>query len=129
MLQGEEVCEVSAAMDGTGACVHKPASHPVGMQWGELVKKVGEPLSSSTKGAVIISLCKAMFDVCQQRIVAFKEGETLLLESESDLDPIEEAGIKAISHGWFTLFSALKHPTSEEQRHVLQSLCHSLKRK
>ena len=89
--------------------IHKPASHPVGMQWGELVKKVGEPLSASTKGAVIISLCKAMFDVCQQHIVAFKEGETLLLESEQDLDPIEEAGIKAISHGWFCSVLSILH--------------------
>ena len=31
--------------------------------------------------------------------------------------------------GGFALFSALKHPTSEEQRHVLQSLRLSLEEK
>ena len=70
-------------------------------------------------------LCKAVFDVCQQHIVAFKEGATLLHESEQELNPFEEAGIEAALYrlGGFALFSLLKNShLPEEKCSVLKTL-------
>ena len=81
--------------------------------------------SCSTTWAVIMSVCKAVFDVCQHHIATFKEGEVLLLGSEQDLDPFEEAGIEADEAalyrlGGFALFSCLKTSDrlSEEKRFI-----------
>ena len=117
--------------------LHDPAAgRPVSKEWDLLVKKAAQEPSCSTKGAVIMSVCKAVFDVCQHHIIAFKEGEVLLLESEQDLEPFEEADIEADEAalyrlGGFILFSCLKTSDrlSEEKRSVLKTLCLPLEEK
>ena len=118
-------------MELVRSLLHEPAddSHPVGKEWGLLVRKAAQEPSCSTKGAMIISVCKAVFDVCQQHIVKFKEGEVLLLDREQDMDPFEEVGSEADEAalyrlGGFALFSCLKSSDhlSEEKRSVLKTL-------
>ena len=108
--------------------LHEPTASPVSKEWDELVKKAALKSSTTTKAAIVMSVCKAVFDVCQQHIVAFKEGATLLHESEQELNPFEEAGIEADEAalyrlGGFALFSLLKNShLPEEKCSVLKTL-------
>ena len=107
--------------------LREPTASLVSKEWDELVKKAALKSSTTTKAAIVMSVCKAVFDVCQQHIVAFK-GATLLHESEQELDPFEEAGIEADEAalyrlGGFALFSLLKNShLPEEKCSVLKTL-------
>ncbi len=81
-------------------------------KWAVLLKAPGSP-SEATKSAIVTSLARAVFNYCQQRIVAVKEGVTLLLEEEQDTDPASEAGLGAdeaslFRLGGFALYSTQK---------------------
>ena len=69
--------------------------------------------SKSARNAVISSVMRPVFNYSQQRLVAVKEGETLLLEYEQDDDCFIEAGMEIDETslyrlGGFALHSAIK---------------------
>lgn len=84
--------------------------------------------SKVTECAIITSIGRAVFSFCQQRIVAMKEGESLLLEEEKELDDIDEAGFTADEAsfyrlGGFALFALLNTKSvSEEVLFILKNL-------
>lgn len=69
-------------------------SHPVGKEWGLLIEKAAQEPSCTTKGAVIMSICKAVFDVCQHRIVAFKEGKYCCLKESKTWIHVKKQALK-----------------------------------
>lgn len=62
------------------------------------MNKIRTVPSKGTKCAIITSIARAVFHFCQQSIVAMKEGESLLVEEEKELDDIDEAGLLQIKH-------------------------------
>ncbi len=95
-------------MDGSSYdLLHKSSTVPddasdVLKKWAVLLKAPGNPLEA-TKLAIVTSLARAVFNFCQQRIVAVKERVTLLLEEGQDTDPVCEAVLGADEASLFCL--------------------------
>ena len=61
---------------------------------GMWLKKKDVVPSKSGRNGVISSVMRVVFNYSQERLVAVKEGETLLLEYEKDDDCFIEAGME-----------------------------------
>ena len=91
---------------------------PTHKEWSQIEKRVSFSLSDATRSVIVTSLMRAVFNRCQQAVVSFKEGETLLLEGEQcDADEFVEAGLDideaCLYHlGGYALHSAIEAYTA-----------------
>lgn len=94
--RGEKICKFSSQvkwMNFVRTVLHEPVGkHHASKQWSVVVENVDVVPTKSARNAVISSVMRAVFNYSQQRLVAVKEGETLLLEYEQDDDCFIEAG-------------------------------------
>ena len=99
------------------------------------MKEVETVPSTATECAITTSIGRAVFNFCQQSIVAIKEGESLLFKEEKELDEVDEAGFTADEAslyclGGFALFVLLKTKSiSEKVLSILKNLCLPLNEK
>ena len=105
---------------------------PTHKEWSQIEKRVSLSLSDATRSAIVTSLMRAVFNRCQQAVVSFKEGETLLLEGEQcDADDefveagldIDEACLYCL--GGYALHSAIEvytAPTKSAKRQYIHSI-------
>ena len=100
-------------MDFVRTVLHEPVhKHNASKQW-SVVGKIDVAPSKSVMNAVISSVMRLVFNYSQQRLVAVKEGETLLLEHKQDDDCFIEAGMEIdevalYCLGGFALHSGIK---------------------
>ena len=111
------------------------ARKPISQKWSLAVKEVETVPSTATECAITTSIGRAVFNFCQQSIVAIKEGESLLFKEEKELDEVDEAGFTADEAslyclGGFALFVLLKTKSiSEKVLSILKNLCLPLNEK
>ena len=118
-------------------CIYyEPASQKaISQKWFLAVKEVETVPSTATECAITTSIGRAVFNFCQQSIVAIKEGESLLFKEEKELDEVDEAGFTADEAslyclGGFALFVLLKTKSiSEKVLSILKNLCLPLNEK
>ena len=90
-------------MDFVRTVLHEPIDkHHASKQWSVVEEKMDVVPSKSARNAVMSSVMRAVLNYSQQRLVAVKEGETLLLEYEQDDDCFIEAGME-IKTSWRTV--------------------------
>lgn len=118
------------------ATLHEVDS-PTHKEWSQIEKRVSFSLSDATRSAIVTSLMRAVFNRCQQAVVSFKEGETLLLEGEQcDADDefveagldIDEACLYRL--GGYAIHSAIEAyaaPTKSTKRQYIHSILECLR--
>ena len=120
-------------MDFVRTVLHEPVhKHNASKQW-SVVGKIDVAPSKSVMNAVISSVMRLVFNYSQQRLVAVKEGETLLLEHKQDDDCFIEAGmeideVSLYCLGGFALHSGIKaFKCGDESCERRQAICDVLK--
>ena len=105
---------------------YEPTSQKAIFQkWSLAVKEVETVPSTATECAIITSIGRAVFNFCQQSIVAMKEGVRFLFEEEKELDEVDETGFTADEASLYRLggFALLKTKSiSEKVPSILKNL-------
>ena len=107
-------------------------NHPVAVAWDKLSTNSTSPMDVKDKNAVGMSIALSVFTYCQQKVVAMKEGKTLLCAWEqSSSDCLEETGVdideaSLFRLGGYALHSTIKKyekmKTGEEELAVLRAV-------
>ena len=89
--------------------------------WKELVDEVQPAPADDIKNAVLMSITRSAFNLCQKRMVKLKVGDTLLLEREQlEEDLFQEAGFETDEATLFQLGGSALYSNLQSQCHTIE---------